>query len=202
MSALSFEMLRRVNVDRCVNGWKHDLAHWSLADWIVAAGGELGEALNLIKKLARERDGLIGNSKDVPQLRSDLADELADAMIYLDLLCAATNTYPFAGERFAKDFDGLRIGTVQHFSAVSAGLEKHGARALARFGRLALFWEDGGFRDRGWEEIRRFESMVRYAVESIDGIAWSADIDLGSAVVAKFNQTSEKHGFTHKLEVA
>lgn len=45
-------------------------------------GGELGEALNVIKKLHRERCGVPGSRATVPQL----AEELADVIICLDLL--------------------------------------------------------------------------------------------------------------------
>lgn len=50
--------------------------------------GEAGEACNIVKKLNRERDGIIGNTKSVDALRADLADEIADTLIYLDLLAA------------------------------------------------------------------------------------------------------------------
>lgn len=49
-----------------------------------AAAGEMGEACNIIKKLERERMGLPGSRATVEQL----ADELADVVIYLDLIAA------------------------------------------------------------------------------------------------------------------
>lgn len=48
----------------------------------VELAGEVGEALNVLKKLERERMGIAGSRATVPQL----ADELADAMICIDLL--------------------------------------------------------------------------------------------------------------------
>lgn len=76
------------NLRRCVapDGFNHPLAGWSLADWMLAAAGELGEAMNVAKKLNRERDGITGNDKSKGELLSDLSDELADAVIYLDLV--------------------------------------------------------------------------------------------------------------------
>lgn len=47
-----------------------------------AAAGEMGEACNVIKKLERERHGLPGSRANVGQL----ADELADVVLYLDLI--------------------------------------------------------------------------------------------------------------------
>lgn len=48
--------------------------------------GELGEAANVAKKLNRVRDGIPGNSVQPDELRQMLADEIADAFIYLDLM--------------------------------------------------------------------------------------------------------------------
>jgi NTP pyrophosphatase (non-canonical NTP hydrolase) len=47
--------------------------------------GEVGEACNVIKKLERERLGIRGSRATV----EDLASELADAMICLDLVAMA-----------------------------------------------------------------------------------------------------------------
>jgi NTP pyrophosphatase (non-canonical NTP hydrolase) len=58
----------------------------SLSYWGNAIAGELGEACNVIKKLERERAGQAGSRATV----EDLANELADVLIYLDLLAIAT----------------------------------------------------------------------------------------------------------------
>lgn len=77
-----------MNLARCEspNGFNHPLASWSLSDWMTATLGELGEAANVAKKLNRVRDGIPGNVESPDVLRQMLADELADAFIYLDLL--------------------------------------------------------------------------------------------------------------------
>jgi NTP pyrophosphatase (non-canonical NTP hydrolase) len=62
-------------------GVKLDLAYFGNA-----AAGEMGEACNIIKKLERDRHGLPGSRATVGQL----ADELADVIIYLDLIAAKT----------------------------------------------------------------------------------------------------------------
>lgn len=48
-------------------------------------GGEVGEVLNVCKKIERERLGIKGSRADLKQL----ADELADVVICCDLLAAA-----------------------------------------------------------------------------------------------------------------
>lgn len=79
------------NRTRCEakNGFNHRLDSWSLSDWMTATMGELGESANIIKKLNRVRDGIPGNTLTPEQLRSELAMELADVAIYLDLLVQA-----------------------------------------------------------------------------------------------------------------
>lgn len=80
------------NRQRCVakNGFNHPLENWSLSDWMTATLGELGEAANIVKKLNRIRDGIINKKGENEQyLRAKLADELADAFIYFDLMVQA-----------------------------------------------------------------------------------------------------------------
>jgi NTP pyrophosphatase (non-canonical NTP hydrolase) len=78
------------NRQRCESprGFNHPLNSWTLSDWMTATLGELGEAANIVKKMNRHRDGI---KEDIPEdeLRQMLADELADAEIYLDLLFQA-----------------------------------------------------------------------------------------------------------------
>lgn len=76
-NGLSFKTLRDANVARCEDVF-HKLESWSPQDWMCAAAGELGEAANLIKKMRR--------GEIVPE--SDVANEIADTVIYLDLLAA------------------------------------------------------------------------------------------------------------------
>ena len=85
---MKFEQFAKENRTRCEapDGFNHSLNSWSLSDWFTAVTGELGEAANVAKKLNRVRDGIPGNDKSEAELRSDLADEIADTFIYLDLL--------------------------------------------------------------------------------------------------------------------
>ena len=68
-------------------GFNHKLSDWNGLVWMVALVGEVGEAAKIINKLNRERDGIIGNDCTRVALMENLRDELADAAIYLDLLC-------------------------------------------------------------------------------------------------------------------
>lgn len=89
-NGLSFTELRHVSLQRCNRWHPGGIGEWSLSDWFTATMGELGEAANVAKKLNRIRDGMVGNG-DNPEakLRADLADEIADVAIYLDILAAS-----------------------------------------------------------------------------------------------------------------
>jgi len=70
--------LRNANVKRCVTSFKHSLEDWSEMEWGCAAAGEMGELCNLLKKR--------GRGENIPL--KDVMDEIADVIIYLDLLAA------------------------------------------------------------------------------------------------------------------
>lgn len=88
---LTFAELRETSLARCNRWHPTGIGEWSLSDWFTATMGELGEAANVGKKLNRIRDGIVGNtcSDSEGALRSQLADELADVAIYLDILAAS-----------------------------------------------------------------------------------------------------------------
>ena len=88
MSKLTFDELRRVNISRCSRWHPGGIDDWSLSDWVTAVTGELGEAANIVKKLNRERDGITGNTVSADQLQKELGKEIADTLIYLDILAA------------------------------------------------------------------------------------------------------------------
>ena len=74
---LTFNQLRGTNIARCEEVFL-PLDAWSPTDWACAMAGETGEACNLIKKLRRGE-----NIK-----AREIGDELADIVIYADLLAA------------------------------------------------------------------------------------------------------------------
>lgn len=57
---------------------KEDGSDWSLAEWMNAVAGELGEAANIIKKIRR-------GDITLEEARPLLAEEFADIVTYLDL---------------------------------------------------------------------------------------------------------------------
>jgi NTP pyrophosphatase (non-canonical NTP hydrolase) len=95
------------------DGFNHTLGSWSASDWMVAVTGEVGEAANVIKKLNRVRDGIPGNKETESELRAMLADEIADSVIYLDLLAQSVglDLETIRDAKFAKTSE--KIGYVE-----------------------------------------------------------------------------------------
>lgn len=85
---MTFGEFSQANRERCESpyGFNHQLAAWSMSDWLTATAGELGEAANVIKKLNRYRDGVPGNKVSEDILRNQLRKELGDVFVYLDLM--------------------------------------------------------------------------------------------------------------------
>lgn len=71
------DTLRQASFKRTAEDYKIPLGSWSPTDWACALAGETGELCNLVKKIRR--------GDDIDLL--DVADEAADVLIYLDLLC-------------------------------------------------------------------------------------------------------------------
>ena len=87
MSELGFHELRTINAARCVRWHAPGSLPWSLADWSNAMQGEAGEAGNVVKKIRRHETSVnAANDPPSPELFAKLADELADTIIYADLL--------------------------------------------------------------------------------------------------------------------
>lgn len=185
MSKLTFAQLRETNVARCTgaDGFNHPLSGWSFSDWVVALGGEIGEALNVVKKLNRVRDGIRGNDRSPVELRAALSDELADAAIYLDLLLASEAVPAWTG-RVPPDWCERQPTGERTWTA-----SDYGATALLMLGRVA-----------GVQDNYDLDHQARLLFRALDALALQYGIDLGTSVVAKFNATSGKLGAPYRLD--
>jgi NTP pyrophosphatase (non-canonical NTP hydrolase) len=88
VSDLTFRLLAETNRTRCQRwhpGFPAD--SWTGADWSNAMQGEAGEAGNVVKKLRRAELNTRGAlDPSVETLREQLGAEIADTVIYADLL--------------------------------------------------------------------------------------------------------------------
>jgi NTP pyrophosphatase (non-canonical NTP hydrolase) len=84
--------LRVQNATRKVRWHGPDTEEWSLADWSNAMQGEAGEVGDVIKKIRRAQTRTGPQTMaDVPALLEELDHEMADTLIYLDLLDSEAN---------------------------------------------------------------------------------------------------------------
>jgi NTP pyrophosphatase (non-canonical NTP hydrolase) len=91
---MDFQELHEKNKERCENDFGHKLTDWLPSQWTNAMAGECGEACNLSKKIDRIafRQGINKpEDRDLFDLKCRLADEIADVVIYADLLASRLN---------------------------------------------------------------------------------------------------------------
>jgi len=88
--------LRSINQERCDRWHSAELDDWTLGDWSNAFMGEAGELANVVKKLRRRISGAATTyntpARDV--LLASFAEEVADVLLYLDLLCWKAGVAP------------------------------------------------------------------------------------------------------------
>lgn len=88
-TSLNFSDLRVANVRRGEEILR-PLRSWSPAEWAYTVAGKCRKACGTVERLRRIDDGT--NTEKDPQIRRDaikrIADELADTVIYIDLLAA------------------------------------------------------------------------------------------------------------------
>jgi NTP pyrophosphatase (non-canonical NTP hydrolase) len=91
VTTLRFQELSEANIARAKRwhpGFPQD-DDWNGADWSNAMCGEAGEAANMVKKLRRIETSKAGTpDSELWGLQKALAKELADVVIYADLLAA------------------------------------------------------------------------------------------------------------------
>lgn len=75
------QQLKEANKKR-IPEFGHNLNDWSMPEWSNAVAGETGELCNVIKKIHRGDFTL-----DEANKKELIADEAADIVIYLDILC-------------------------------------------------------------------------------------------------------------------
>lgn len=192
MSSLTFAALRAANLPRCRRWHPEGAPPWTFDDWLLALGGEVGEALNVVKKLNRDRDGLAGNTRTREELIADLASELADVVIYLDITLGWDQPEELLGDDRGYDapltfhgFRGERKMYDRGSGLADESCSRMGNRLLNEAGRILY-----PPASRHW---------ANFVLAGADRLADHFGIDLGEAVVTKFNATSDRFGFPERL---
>ncbi len=89
---MTFDDLTKANKIRCEQHF-HNVDHWRPSQWSNAMAGECGEACNLTKKMDRiwpsdqfKQSWNKPEDSRIEDLENKLIDEIADVVIYADLL--------------------------------------------------------------------------------------------------------------------
>jgi NTP pyrophosphatase (non-canonical NTP hydrolase) len=77
---MDFGQLRKANIERLKEIHRATL-DWTIGDWGCAAAGEMGELCNFLKKVRRGEEIAC----------RDVADEIADVIVYLDIIAHQFN---------------------------------------------------------------------------------------------------------------
>jgi len=192
-STLTFEALRAANIARLptfknsVGEPAHsepDGSDWALSAWCNAALGELGEVAEVIDTI--ERSGEV-----VGDVRADFAKELADVVTYVDIL-ASRLSVEFAPLTFMV----LRLESEHRWAArPSVALASRSNLVLLRLGQAAGLIKKIERGDFSVTDVRdRLVQALSRCLVQLDMLALSINVDLGSAVVAKFNEVSRRVG--------
>lgn len=150
-NALTFEELRQKNIARqpLFKNKKGELVHptgadtWTISDYYTALEGEAGEAGNIIKKIRR-------GDFTLEEAKVDLGKELADTLIYLDLLAAkcgidlhAVTVGKFNEVSFKQKIDVMLDGSPQSYFDEENWLGEDEADLVSHFEAInAGFWNN------------------------------------------------------------
>jgi hypothetical protein len=145
--------------------------------------GESGEALNVVKKLEREKLGMVGSRATL----QDMADEIADVIICVDLLAIAYDLPPIRS---------IPIGTVRSSLWEAIAMGRATGSCMADVEALEMERDFYG-------ELRSVSALyddlcnVQIFAECL---ARSYDIDPDAAISKKFNTTSTKYGLKTMMQ--
>jgi NTP pyrophosphatase (non-canonical NTP hydrolase) len=152
-------------------------------DWLTALAGEVGEVMNVLKKLNRVRDD-IPNNESKEQLLTMLADELADSYCYADLFRQALGKSFDVPSRLGYH-DGLRI--ISRATQANVPADAVVPRLLRALGRLAACVEDC---DQAASAAQLIDVAAYVAL-----LAHRYGVNLEDAVHSKFDRVSVKIGY-------
>ena len=92
MNDLTFKRLSEANAVRALERNRDGVMVWTPTQWALGMFGECGEACNIVKKLNRIECGDPGTREhEGTELFEHLVNELADIVIYADLLAQRLN---------------------------------------------------------------------------------------------------------------
>ncbi|WP_417701912.1 MazG-like family protein [Pseudophaeobacter sp.] len=182
---IDFKQLRIANIARQAE-WPGN-EHADLAFRALEVADEAGELMGAIKKVARAQRGIAGSTLSL----QDVADEMGDTVISLDLLAIKVGVDLGQGSRNFTSRSPL-LEQALNLDAVVGDLSDS---------VVMFLMAQSGEGDSLEEAHTIFENLQR-SIFWVTCIALALGVDLGQAVAAKFNATSVKYGLTTRFETA
>lgn len=182
--SIDLEELRKANLLRQVE-WKGN-EQADIAFRALEVADEAGEMCGAVKKLLRAQRGIAGSTLSL----QDVADEIGDTVISLDLLANELEI-----DLAWKDIKAMEtplsliqmtLMTDSVIGDISFTVVQYLLNAEEKPSALA-------------EDLNDIHSGIRGAARWILAIADALGIDAGQAVASKFNKTSEKYGLRTKM---
>lgn len=168
------QVLRKKNVLRCETAFKHNINEWSVLEWAAAVAGEIGEAAQILNDLESLRFKTFF-------IKSRLKDELADIIIYMDLLLASLEEPPIVFmDEYSRNYADFYTDPPEW--KINFCLEGLLLLNLAKKVR------------RGDGSVLLIKDMCYQIISYVVDIAHMAVIDLDVAIAEKFNEVSERVG--------
>lgn len=176
----TFAALRKASMARMPHfrNAKGELTHppqggndWSKLDWQIAVLGELGETANIVKKLRR-------GDFSLEQCWQELSDELADTLVYTDILanqcgCCIEDLTPDSSASLGPQRDEMVQRRLMAIAHCLCAVDIESKSEQSKIHNQTIF------------------QRMSYLLFSV---AASLDIDLGIATISKFNQVSDRIG--------
>ncbi|AVO37376.1 MazG-like family protein [Pukyongiella litopenaei] len=182
---IDFQKLRVANVARQVEWTGNEQA--DIAFRALEVADEAGEIAGAVKKLLRAQRGICGSTKSI----EDVADELGDTVIALDLLANefGVDLPPPASAHIFAGSEPIELALA--IDAAIGNLVQGVLGFLDRVGRIPDDDEAGGY----------ITSRMQTALRLLIGLSEALGIDAGRAVAVKFNKTSAKYRLSTRMEV-
>lgn len=160
--------LRSVNKYRSEVEWQHPIDAWTLRQWWLAVFGEIGEVFNAIKKLKRG-DGSI----------EAVGQEIADAIIYMDLACARASMHklPF------NDYPSNQL--------LDSEDEDYCLNIEVLCGRISSSL---------LSKNKVFDADIEHLLFFLICLSNFYDLDVSEQIIKTFNKKSEQKGFKSRLD--
>ena len=188
---MEYSNMRQANVERGIE-WSNGAKDGPLF-YAIELFGEAGELLNVVKKLERERLGMVGSRATM----QDLTDELADAVICLDLLAIAYDLPNIKRYETADDWTSYQADAL----AVSFGRAIGQVLGYVEYvEQEKVYW--GASLPVDFNKHLSMEHLGKSLTTALmfaEAIGVKFGIDLRAAVVSKFNKTSVKYGLATRM---